>query len=146
MGRPTKLNDTVLRAIVDRLSEGEPLAVICRDEGMPSDRTVRDWMDKDAAVSSAIARARDIGEESIAWRLRDVARGGTGSSGDVQRDKLIIHTDLQLLARWNPRKWSEGVTVRGDREAPLQTETRARYELSDAELLAIAARAEKPDA
>ena len=35
---------------------------------------------------------------------RDVAAGVEGiSSGDVQRDKLMVETDLKLLACWDPR-------------------------------------------
>lgn len=119
MGRPSKLTPAVLQTITDRLSKGEPLAVICRDEGMPHDSTVRDWMAKDESVSLAIARAREQGEESIAWRLRDVARGGEGSSGDVQRDKLIVDTDLKLLAKWNPRKWGDRIQHANDPTDPM---------------------------
>lgn len=91
-----------------RLSEGEPLAVICREDGMPSDRTVREWAEKDHDISAAIARAREAGEDAIAWRLRAVARGEKGaSSGDVQRDKLIVDTDLKLLAKFNPKRWGD---------------------------------------
>jgi hypothetical protein len=32
-----------------------------------------------------------------------MAEEGGDSSGDVQRDKLIVETDLKLLAKWNPR-------------------------------------------
>lgn len=107
MGRPSLYTPELLQRIVERLSNGEPLAVICRDEGMPSDDTVRNWAQKDEAVSRRIARAREAGEDAIAWRLRSVARGGDGSSGDVQRDKLIVDTDFKLLAKWNPNRWSD---------------------------------------
>ena len=66
MGRPTKLNQQVLQTIVERLSNGEPLAAICRDEGMPATRTVRDWINNDLDVSAAIARAREDGEDAMA--------------------------------------------------------------------------------
>lgn len=58
------------------------------------------------SVATDIARARDIGFDAIAARTRDVARGTDGSTGDVQRDKLIIETDLKLLAKWS-RKYGE---------------------------------------
>lgn len=107
-GRPSKYSEALLESICERLSKGEPLAAICRDEGMPHDSTVRDWMEARPEVSLAIARAREAGYDAIAIRTRMTARGkgeeaGGDSSGDVQRDKLIIETDLKLLAKWSPR-------------------------------------------
>ena len=109
MGRPSTFHQSTVDAICERLAQGEPLAQICRSDLMPAHRTVYDWMEAHPGVSTSIARARDLGEDVIAAGLRDVARGGSGSSGDVQRDKLIVDTDLKLLAKWNPKKWGDKV-------------------------------------
>ncbi len=114
MGRKTTFTQPVADEICQRLSKGEPLAVICRDEGMPNDDTVRNWADADAVFSRSIARARESGHDAIAARTRLTARGkteesGGDSSGDVQRDKLIIETDLKLLAKWDPKRYGERV-------------------------------------
>jgi hypothetical protein len=66
MARPTLYNAELLETIIDRLSAGEPMAAICREEGMPAARTVRDWINRHASVSAAIAGARDDGEEWLA--------------------------------------------------------------------------------
>jgi len=66
--------------IVARLSKGEPLAVICRDEHMPCDDTVRNWQDADPAFARAIARAREAGFDAIANRTRATARKPTCAS------------------------------------------------------------------
>ncbi len=174
MGRPSKLTPAVLQTITDRLSKGEPMAVICRDEGMPATRTVRDWINNDPDVSAAIARAREDGEDAMAAECLLIADNSPltelgsqishivetiGDEADeavarkieaiealerrfndlVQERKLRIETRLKLLAKWNPRKWGDGLTVRGDKDNPVQTET--RYTMTDAELQAIAARA-----
>jgi len=112
MGRPSTYHPSTVEVICDRLSKGEPLAKICRDDSMPGHRTVYDWMEKQPEVSAIIARARDLGEDVIASDLREVARGGAGSSGDVQRDKLIVETDLKLLAKWNPKKYGDRIENR----------------------------------
>lgn len=84
------------------------MAEICRSENMPCPTTVRTWAHNDKELSDAIACARENGEDIIAANLRHVARGAEGySSGDTQRDKLIIDTDLKLLAKWNPKKYGE---------------------------------------
>ncbi len=114
MGRPSTYALSVVEDICARLATGEPLAVICRDEGMPGDSTVYDWEEAHEGVSGLIARAREAGLHAIAWRARRTARGksqeeGGDSTGDVQRDKLIIETDLKLLAKWGPRLYGDKI-------------------------------------
>ncbi len=69
-------------------------------------------MNERSEVKEAIARARDLGEDCIAIGCRLVARGQGESSGDVQRDKLIVDTDLKLLAKWNPKKYGDRIENR----------------------------------
>jgi hypothetical protein len=111
-GRPSKFTPELATEICDRLATGEPLTEICRGDHMPTDRTVRNWMATNTTFSSDIAHARDVGHDAIAARTRKTARGmgeddGGDSTGDVQRDKLIIETDLKLLAKWNPRRYGD---------------------------------------
>lgn len=119
-GRPSKKTPELCVEIAERLSRGETMADICRDDHMPHVSTVWDWQQQDVAFSQSIARARDIGEDVIANNTRLVARGVKGhSTGDVQRDKLVVDTDLKLLAKWNPKKYGERVTHSGDAKNPV---------------------------
>lgn len=109
--------------IIEQLSDGIPLRVICRQEGMPAWRTVYDWMAKDAELSAHIARARELGYDAIAEECLDIADNGTNDwiektnadgskyealNGEhIQRSKLRIETRLKLLAKWNPKKYGE---------------------------------------
>lgn len=114
-GRPTRYTPEIADEICQRLAAGEPLAVICRDERMPCYEAVNAWQNGSvrsvpASFSAAIARARVNGIDAIAADARKVARGEEGySSGDVQRDKLIVETDLKLLAKWDPRRYGDKV-------------------------------------
>ena len=56
--------------------------------------------------------------------MRQTARGkgladGGESTGDVQRDKLIVDLDTKLLAKWNPRRWSDKLELSSDPARPL---------------------------
>lgn len=96
------------------MSEGEPLEEICRSHvKFPSSGTVRAWMAAHPAFSADIARARLDGFDAIARRARLTARGKGDSSGDVQRDKLIVETDLKLLAKWDPKRYGDRINVDG---------------------------------
>ena len=126
MARPSKFTPELLEEICARLSRGEPLAAICRDEGMPADRTVRDWIEQKSEVSAAIARAREAGEDWLAAEclvIADTTEVGvettTKANGDTEtregdmlgHRKLRIDTRLKLLAKWNPKKWGDRMAL-----------------------------------
>jgi len=128
VARPTKKSDKLLQEITERLSQGEPLAQICRDEGMPAARTVREWQQNDEKVSAAIARAREEGFDAIAAECLDIADDSrndwmnrAADAGDeqalqfngehVQRSKLRVDTRLKLLAKWDPKRYGDRLAV-----------------------------------
>lgn len=119
----TKRTAALEDAIIEGISRGTTLAELCRQNGLGV-RTVHDWREADEGFSARFARARDIGFDAIAERVRATARGKKGeegdSSGDVQRDKLIIETDLKLLAKWDPRRYGDLIKLGGDDANPLK--------------------------
>lgn len=102
-GRPSLETPETKEAILERIANGEPLEQVCRDPNMPSVSAVNNWRRNDPVFDGDFARARETGHDAIAARTRDIARGLEGSSGDVVRDRLIIETDLKLLAKWDKR-------------------------------------------
>lgn len=111
-GRTTTFDPLIAEEICDRMSEGENLAAICRDDHMPALRTAYEWRDAQPDFAARFARARSIGHDAMAERLRAVAAGEKGaSSGDPVRDKLILDTDRWLLARWSPQKYADRVDM-----------------------------------
>lgn len=128
-GRPSLKTPEICAEICERIAQGETLEDICRsedDEGnlredMPASRTVRTWEATDEEFSADVARARVVGYAAIAERTRLVARGKKGSSGDVNRDKLIIDTDFKLLACWDPKRFGNKQIHTGpDGESPVR--------------------------
>lgn len=137
-GRPTKRTPEVIQRIVDGLSAGTPLAVICRADDMPADRTVRDWIEADADLSADIARARELGFDQIAFDALTIA--DTPQIGEIVTEKPImvdgkpldgvsvrevksddmlghrrlqVETRLKLLAKWDPKRYGELVKHAG---------------------------------
>ena len=137
-GRPSKYTPEIAQEIVERLSNAEPLRQICRDEGMPEWRTIYDWMyrdDKEVALgrgvglSAAIARAREIGQDAIAEEIyREISmepereERGRIDPGYVQLIRARAEIKLKLLAKWNPKRYGDRVTMAGDAENPLQVQ------------------------
>jgi len=118
-GRPSKFTQALIDEICERLSKGEPLAVICRDDHMPEPTTVRRWANDDDQVSFAIAHAREVGEDEIAQQgMDEIDRppeyigtqfGQKVDPGDVALRKLRFEGRMKLLAKWNPKRWGEMV-------------------------------------
>jgi len=122
MPYPTKRTPEVVAEILRRLGEGEPLAAICRDEGMPSTTVWGDWRRADEALDIAHARARDDGYDKIASDALEIADNGSNdwmAANDpenpgfalnrehIQRSKLRVETRLKLLAKWDPKRYGD---------------------------------------
>ena len=127
-GRPSLRSPEVEIRLVDALSMGIPMTVVCREEGMPEPRTVRDWEKNDPDFAAVIARAREEGEDYLAWECKAIADDGTNDYMDklnadgekigqtlnaehIQRSKVRIETRLKLLAKFNPTRWGDKVTA-----------------------------------
>jgi len=137
-GRPSTFSQEVADEICQRLSKGEPLEQICRDDNMPASRTVSDWKKAHAAFSADFVRAREEGFDAIAAECLDIADFGLNDTYEdddgnkrtdtdvIQRSKLRIETRLKLLSKWYPKKYGDKVDVNhgGQGDNPLQTVTR----------------------
>lgn len=138
-GRKSTFNEKDAAEIVARLSKGEPLAVICRDEWLPSDDTVRNWADANEAFARSIARAREAGFDQIALDALAIAdetenddkwggeNGETRQANSewISRSKLRVETRLKLLAKWDPKRYGDKVGVEHTGEISLRPEMAA---------------------
>lgn len=117
-GRPSKFSEKIAAEICERLSGGEPLRSICRDDHMPQWQTVYRWMDQFAEFSNRIARARDNGFDAIAEQCIEIAdderhdwlmtkKGTVTNEVAIGRAKLQVETRLKLLAKWSPKKYGD---------------------------------------
>lgn len=144
-GRQTIFTQEKADLICAKLSEGIPLAEICRGEGMPAVRTVSDWKADRPEFAAAFARAREDGFDAIATdclRIADDTTGDTKIVGGedyereaantewIARSKLRVETRLKLLAKWDPKRYGEKLALGGaDDLPPIKT-------MSDQELAA----------
>ena len=114
--KPTFDREKVVSEICARLAVGEPMTQICRSPGMPDPSSVWLWSEADPQIAQAITRARAAGFDAIAEDTLAIAEGRNPVKveGDVpaQRDKLRIHTRMQLLAKWDPKRYGDNVQVR----------------------------------
>lgn len=131
-GRPSPYAGKELQLatiIAQRLSFGEPLAIILRSEeqplkgvSWPSHDAVEDWINARPDVERVIARGRDNGEKFLLAQCLEIAdneeydwimtkKGQVTNETAIARAKLQIDTRLKLLAKWNPRKYGDNSKV-----------------------------------
>ena len=105
----------ILDELVMWISEGKTLRAFCRQSGYPSKSTIYNVLDSDSELSGRIARARDQGHDALAEECLEIA----DCAEDANIGKLQVWTRLQLLAKWNPKKYGERTVLAGDADAPL---------------------------
>lgn len=113
-GRPTTYTQAIADELCHRVSDGEPLREVCKDEHMPAWRTVYDWMAANDAFSARMSTARELGGHAIAYDALALAdqipptdENGRTDTGYVSWQKLRIDTRLKLLGKWFPRQYGD---------------------------------------
>jgi hypothetical protein len=124
--------DDLVPKICERLAAGEPLAVICRDIGIPR-RTVNQWRQDDKEIAILFDEARDDGYDVIAQDCiaiaddgrRDYTQDEDGRAAvdhdHIQRAKLRVDTRLKLLAKWDKRRYGDQVALTGADGGPIRS-------------------------
>ena len=118
--------------ICDRLSGGESLTSICKDDGMPAKVTVFKWIRNDAEFANQYARAREaqaehyldeiiqISDDSVLDTDIDPESGNERTNHDViQRAKLRVDTRKWAMSKLAPKKYGDRITHGGDPDAPI---------------------------
>ena len=138
--------------ILERLADGDSLAAICRDQGMPDERSVRRWARNHGDFADQYAAARRLGYEKRADELLEIADDSSADWTDtgngnrvfdsvhVNHARLMIDTRKWLLSKMLPKVYGDHLTVAGDPDQPIRVVQRIDWaSLSDEELEAIEA-------
>ena len=131
--RTGKYTPELVQEIFRRISMGEPLLQICKEERMPTRQAVYNWVDGDDSLALQFARAREEGcdamvEESLfitdkePLAVFDEAGNKRYDSGSIAWNKHRAEHRLKLAACWNPKKYGTKVAVGGDPNNPIKIE------------------------
>lgn len=101
LGRPTISTPELRDRILELLSDGVPLAAICRTPGMPSRRTVYRWRRDDPAFERQCCWAQEQGYDLLAHRVVEEVETAITARGPVMA-RLIFNFRRQQFARQAP--------------------------------------------
>ena len=137
-GRPSRYSPELVDAICVRLSLGEGLAQICKDEDMPSQSMVYSWLHKHPEFQEKYTRAREEQAETHADEIVAIADetpdtvpvyDKEGNVIDIKLDSAYIAWQKQRIdaRKWNaakqrPKKYGDRVTHGGDDDSPVVVE------------------------
>lgn len=106
-GRPSKYTDAIADTICSRLSNGESLAQICREDAFPSQQTVYSWLFSMPVFLEKYTRAREEQADTNADQILKIADEEPPSYTD---EKGRTTLDMTYLAwqkqRIDARKWT----------------------------------------
>lgn len=107
-GRPSSYTPEIGNLICERLMEGESLRKICAEPGMPADRTVYQWLEKDGPFTRQYARAREVQGHIRAEMAVDAARDAKDAGlGRLAFDALRWHAGKLLPKVYGDRVLQE---------------------------------------
>jgi hypothetical protein len=147
-GSGSKYTEELADRICDLVSNGVNLRKVCRMDGMPAWRTVYDWVVEKPDFAARLARAREMGYDSLAEEALEISNTpeiGTkkvySSGADEKKDsvtvteedmiahrKLQIETRLKLLAVWDPKRYGNKMQVGGDGGDPIKIRAQVEAE------------------
>ena len=104
-GRPTIYTEEIAREILDRMSAGETLRAICKDEHLPCRTTVSAWAvdDRPPGFADRYARARQYQADAMAEEALDLS----DECKDPIKARLQVDTRKWLTSKINPAKFGD---------------------------------------
>jgi hypothetical protein len=131
MGRPTIYSPALCQAICTRISVGESMRSICRDDDMPALTTVMYWLndpDKEDFLKQ-YKGAKDIQADLMAEDIVDIADDSTNdymmkergdyyenslNAENIQRSRLRVDARKWVASKLKPKKYGDKLDVTTD--------------------------------
>lgn len=107
-GRPSVYTPELGELICERLADGETLTSICKDDLMPSGKTVRTWAaDNSHPFSPQYIKARFVGYMKMADDILDIADENSNDTYTTDDGKEKVNTEVvkRSQLRVDTRKW-----------------------------------------
>lgn len=115
-----KAPEPIASEVIDWLYSGRALLTFCEKPGMPSRRTIYNWVDRDPEFGAQFARARESGAGVLVDMAQKVA--DEADADNVQVAKLRVDTLFKRAACFAPKLYGTKVQLGGDGGAPIRVE------------------------
>lgn len=100
--------------VIEGVSAGSSLRKVCKQDGMPSEGTIRLWTVDDAEFSAQYARAREARAEARTDEIDDIVDSvRTGAIGPNEA-RVMIDAHKWQAGKENPKRYGDKLTLDGD--------------------------------
>jgi len=129
VGAPTTYNNHIATVICIRIAEGESLNRILKEQGMPAQSSVYEWLLRHPEFAEKYTRAREEQADTLADEIIDIAdespetvevRDKEGNVLDIKIDSGYVSYQKQRIEarKWTamklkPRKYGDRVALEG---------------------------------
>lgn len=117
MGRPSEYTDEIAAVICERLSCGDSLRKMCRDDdSLPHESTVYRWLSRDAAFCERYACARQFQTESHLEDIFEIA-----DDDDIKPDDKRVRIDARkwAMSKLAAKKYGDKTILSNDPDNPV---------------------------
>lgn len=144
-GRPSSFNPETAERLCMLIAQGRSVLSACEEDGMPNEATVFRWLATDdpdgnlgfEAFRKEYMRARELRADARFERLDEIMDEVRAGKLDPSAARVMMDAIKWQTGKENAKRYGDAVTVKGDKDNPLQVRT--AKELTDEELIAIAA-------
>jgi transposase-like protein len=105
-GRQLRYTDELAQQLCRHLEDGKPAAEFQRANGICA-ATLWNWRQQFPQFAEMVARARDLGHDTIADDCMLIANNCPNDADHVAAARLKIETRLKLLACWDPKRYGQ---------------------------------------
>ena len=109
MPRPTIYTDAIADEICARMSQGESLRQILKDEHMPGHTAVYGWLREKQAFADNYARARGDQADTYADEITQIADGADNTNYNSKR--LQVDARKWVASKLKPKKYGERQSI-----------------------------------
>ena len=133
-GRPSSYTEEIAAEICLRLSEGESLRAICRDEHMPDRTTVFNWEDAHPVFSTKLAQARVYHGDWVVDDIASIEAGVLAGKIPVDAGRVAIWSKQWRAGKLSPKRYGDKVIkqLTGLDGGPIKSEATVTHVADDA--------------
>lgn len=120
VGRPPLYTPELATELCKRIAScSHGIHVICAAEDMPSVTTVYEWLYEYPEFAERYARARTAQSEVLAQDIIRLSDEANLTHEHINKAKLQVDSRKWVASKLNPKKWGDGMVLRGDKDNPL---------------------------
>lgn len=114
----------IAKTVCERLTKGESLQTICKDNGHPHINTIMDWLRENEEFAVQYTRAREAQADYLAEAILDIA-----DDESLPADSRRIRVDVRkwYAGKVRPKKYGDKQIIAGDEDNPVQHNHAVRY-------------------